>query len=97
MSRRQIEEMKQLATRVAVEATGRERHRCLWVLDRMVAQAQAGLETQLAQVRFDLTKAIVSAAKVLIMSDARPQAVRVTPAPGQATPPHNDPPTQVIQ
>lgn len=102
MSRRQQEELRQLATRVAIEATGRERARCVWVLDRMLQQAKVGLEKklmaaaeiQLAQVRFELTKSIVQAAKVLIMSDARPPAVTVKPAPGQDNPP--TPPTSEI-
>jgi hypothetical protein len=105
MSRRSVEELKALATRVAVEATGRERARCVWVLDRMLQQAQAGLEKklmaaaelQLAQVRFELTKTIVTAAKALILSDARPQKATATPAPGQnAQPGPGGPPSEII-
>lgn len=101
MSRRQVEEMKALATRVAIEATGRERARCLWVLERLVQQAQKGLEEklmtpgqeQMAKVRLELTKTIANAAKTLILSDARPQPVKLTPASGQKP---QEPPTEIV-
>lgn len=58
----------------AVAATQHERERCIWVLTRMVAQAEKGLnskllspaELQLSTVRLELTKVIVKAAIGLI-------------------------------
>jgi hypothetical protein len=90
MSRRQQIEMREALTNVAREAAQRERARILWILDRLVSQAQKGLERklmapaeeQLAKWRFELTRTIVTSARVLIMSGARPN----TPSPsGQPT------------
>lgn len=66
--------IREAAMAGAVAATQHERERCIWVLTRMVAQAEKGLnskllspaELQLSTVRLELTKVIVKAAIGLI-------------------------------
>lgn len=87
MSQRHIQEIKMAAARAAIEAAGRERARCLWVLDELLKRAQLGaekklltpVELQVSKVRAEITKTIVIAAKTLILSGAKPQAVSTQP------------------
>lgn len=80
MSNRQQQEIRNAATRAAIDAAVSERNRCLWVLGEIERKAQAGLDAkfmgaadlQLAKVRMELTKAIVAAARTLILTGVRP-------------------------
>ncbi len=80
MSNRHQQEILDAAKRAAIEAASGERQRCLWVLGEIERKAQAGLDAkfmgaadlQLAKVRMELTKAIVAAARTLILTGVRP-------------------------
>lgn len=99
MSNRHREELLMAARKGAIEATNRERARCLWILDRMVQQCAAGLEDkllpaaqlQLVKLRFELTRTITKAARTLILSGIRPPEATATPAPN-SNPPETKPP-----
>lgn len=70
------------AERAAREAAANERARCLWVLDQLLQKAEQGLQAKLltateeriAQVRMELTRSVVMAARQLIMTGIRPKA-----------------------
>lgn len=78
------------ATNAAIEATKVERARCLWVLDELLKKTASGLhkklmsptELHIANVRFDLTKAIVGSARTLIATGIRPpKSLGLAPTP----------------
>lgn len=103
MSNRHRDELLMAAQKGAIEATKRERARCLWILDRMVQQCSAGLEDklmpaaqlQLVKLRFELTKTICKAARTLVLSGIRPPEATATPAPGHPEPPPA-PPSEIV-
>lgn len=76
------EQMVAASLRAATEALNRERARCLWILERLVQQAGQGIdnklipaaELQLVKTRFELTKAICTAASTLIRTGIAPKA-----------------------
>jgi hypothetical protein len=93
VSDRHQEELRIVAARAAAEAAARERHRCLWILDRLVQQCAKDVdskilpaaELQLVKVRFELTKTIAQAARALILSGVRPPLATLTPVPPAPT------------
>ncbi len=75
------------------EATQRERARCLWVLDQIMAELRAGLrkkllvesEIHVVKVKVQLAQAIVDKARRAIVSGAKPKGATPTPDPGNGT------------
>jgi hypothetical protein len=103
VSNRHKEEILMAARKAAVEAMGRERSRCLWILDRLLQQCSKDIDSkvlpaaqmQLVRLRFEMTKSIVQAARMLILNGTRPPVATATPAPGQGEPPPS-PPSEIV-
>lgn len=72
--------LREAATVAANEATMIERARCLWVLEKLIADTEAGLQRRLLiesqrhaqEVKLKLAKAIVAQARRAIVSGIRP-------------------------
>ena len=74
------ERTKEIVGKAVLEAVERERGRCLWILDQLIEEAEAGVRKKLliekerhaTEVKLRLARVIVANAKRGIVSGLRP-------------------------
>ena len=99
MSNKSKKEALIFAKKVAIQAATNERLRCLWCLDQLLQKCQKDLENkvipaaemQMVKVRFEITRSLVNAAKILIARGVAPQKATLTPTEKDQPPPTEEP------